>query len=212
MNVKLFLIAEVVHPGASRCSSPCCGACPGPVFFPLRALAIVYIGPLPRHPDDPGDLHPGVRGAGAAAAGRAELAVLLGGRVAGARATRPTSPRCTGPGIESVHPSQTAAARSLGLSRWQSLRFVIAAAGGPARDPAAAERLHRPAEGHGAGRVDRRASRRSGRRRSTAPPRSTSRRILAAALLFVLITIPLARFTDWLIARERRRRQAGAAR
>jgi polar amino acid transport system permease protein len=32
---------------------------------------------------------------------------------------------------------------------------------------------------------------------------------LATALLFVAITIPLARFTDWLIARERARRQAG---
>jgi polar amino acid transport system permease protein len=28
-------------------------------------------------------------------------------------------------GIESVHPSQEAAARSLGLSRWQALRFVV---------------------------------------------------------------------------------------
>jgi hypothetical protein len=27
--------------------------------------------------------------------------------------------------------------------------------------------------------------------------------------LFVAITIPLARFTDWLVARDRRRRQAG---
>jgi len=34
---------------------------------------------------------------------------------------------------------------------------------------------------------------------------------LATALLFVVITIPLARFTDWLVARERRRRQGGAA-
>jgi len=31
---------------------------------------------------------------------------------------------------------------------------------------------------------------------------------LVAAVLFVAITIPLARFTDWLIARDRRRRQA----
>ena len=30
---------------------------------------------------------------------------------------------------------------------------------------------------------------------------------LAAAVLFVAITIPLARFTDWLVARDRRRRQ-----
>src|SRR5207244_13508734 len=28
-------------------------------------------------------------------------------------------------GIESVHPSQVAAARSLGLSRWKTLRFVV---------------------------------------------------------------------------------------
>src|SRR6185437_7014470 len=28
-------------------------------------------------------------------------------------------------GIESVHPSQEAAARSLGLSRWQAMRYVI---------------------------------------------------------------------------------------
>jgi polar amino acid transport system permease protein len=31
---------------------------------------------------------------------------------------------------------------------------------------------------------------------------------LVAAFLFVAITIPLARFTDWLILRDRRRRQA----
>jgi polar amino acid transport system permease protein len=33
---------------------------------------------------------------------------------------------------------------------------------------------------------------------------------LAAAVLFVAITIPLARFTDWLVARDRRKRQAGS--
>ena len=31
---------------------------------------------------------------------------------------------------------------------------------------------------------------------------------LAAAALFVALTIPLARLTDWLIARDRRRREA----
>jgi polar amino acid transport system permease protein len=31
---------------------------------------------------------------------------------------------------------------------------------------------------------------------------------LAAAVLFVAMTIPLARFTDWLIKRDRARRQA----
>ena len=52
-------------------------------------------------------------------------------------------------GIESVHPSQRAAARSLGLSYAQTMRYVDHPAGGAARDPAAPERLRRPAEGHG---------------------------------------------------------------
>jgi polar amino acid transport system permease protein len=34
---------------------------------------------------------------------------------------------------------------------------------------------------------------------------------MATALLFILVTIPLARFTDWLIARDRRRQSAGGA-
>jgi polar amino acid transport system permease protein len=33
---------------------------------------------------------------------------------------------------------------------------------------------------------------------------------VATALLFVSLTIPMARFTDWLIARDRRRQSAGA--
>jgi polar amino acid transport system permease protein len=35
---------------------------------------------------------------------------------------------------------------------------------------------------------------------------------MATALLFILLTIPLARLTDWLIARDRRRQSAGGAR
>ena len=59
-------------------------------------------------------------------------------------------------GIESIHPSQEAAARSLGLSRWPDPAARDPAAGGAPRHPAAAERLHRPAEGHGARRHARR--------------------------------------------------------
>jgi polar amino acid transport system permease protein len=35
---------------------------------------------------------------------------------------------------------------------------------------------------------------------------------VAIALIFVVVTIPLARFTDWLVARERGRQVAGGAR
>jgi hypothetical protein len=34
---------------------------------------------------------------------------------------------------------------------------------------------------------------------------------VVAAFLFILMTIPLARLTDWLIERDRRRRQARGA-
>ena len=33
---------------------------------------------------------------------------------------------------------------------------------------------------------------------------------LCTALLFVLLTIPMARLTDWVVARDRRRQSAGA--
>ena len=112
-------------------------------------------------------------------------------------------------GIESVHPSQDAAARSLGLT---------AAPGAPLRDPppggapcraAAAQRLHRAAEGHRTRRHCSGRSRRSSRPRSTRPRRSTARRTSSPPTLFVALTIPLARFTDWLVARDRRRQLAG---
>jgi polar amino acid transport system permease protein len=35
---------------------------------------------------------------------------------------------------------------------------------------------------------------------------------LVTALLFLILTVPLARFTDWLMARNRRRELAGMAR
>ena len=42
-------------------------------------------------------------------------------------------------GIQSVHASQSAAARSLGLSRWQSMRHVDPSAGGASGDPSLAQ-------------------------------------------------------------------------
>jgi polar amino acid transport system permease protein len=110
-------------------------------------------------------------------------------------------------GIESVHPSQEAAARSLGLTRWQTLRRVIL--------PQAVRRVIPPllndfiglqkdtALVGFAGALD-------AFNMSTINADATFNftPYLAAAVLFVAITIPLARFTDWLIARDRRRRQA----
>jgi polar amino acid transport system permease protein len=110
-------------------------------------------------------------------------------------------------GIESVHPSQEAAARSLGLSRGQGLLYVIL--------PQAVRRVLPPLLNDfiglqkdtalvgtlGAVEAFQQASIDTNSTFNYTP-------YLAAAVLFIAITIPLARFTDWLILRDRRRRQA----
>jgi polar amino acid transport system permease protein len=112
-------------------------------------------------------------------------------------------------GIESVHPSQDAAARSLGLSGIQSLRYVVL--------PQAVRRVIPPLMNDAIGLTKDTAL------VSFIGPIEAFRRAqikvaadfdftpyLAAALLFLLITIPMTRLTDWLVARERRRTMANA--
>jgi polar amino acid transport system permease protein len=111
-------------------------------------------------------------------------------------------------GIESVHPSQEAAARSLGLSRFRTLRHVIV--------PQAVRRVVPPLlndfiglqkDTALVGLVGPVEAFRQSQIASDADFNFTP--YVIAAILFIAITIPLARFTDWLIERERRRRQAG---
>jgi polar amino acid transport system permease protein len=110
-------------------------------------------------------------------------------------------------GIESVHPSQDAAARSLGLTRFQSLRFVVV--------PQAVRRVIPPLLNDFIGLQKDTAlvsvlgvveALNQASINESADFNGTH--YLVAATLFVAITIPLARFTDWLVARDRRRRQA----
>ncbi len=113
-------------------------------------------------------------------------------------------------GLNSVHASQVAAARSLGLSQWAALRYVIL--------PQAVRNIIPPLlndfislqkdtalvgvlgaiEANNAAQIY----------GSTVFNYSS---FTVAAILFLLLTIPLARFTDHLIERDRRRRLAGAA-
>ena len=113
-------------------------------------------------------------------------------------------------GIDSIHPSQVASARSLGLSRWKTLRFVVL--------PQAVRRVIPPLLNDFIGLQKDTAlvasigvveAFRQAQIDSAATFNFTP--YLATALLFVVITIPLARVTDWLILRERRRRQGGVA-
>ena len=113
-------------------------------------------------------------------------------------------------GIDSVHPSQAAAARSLGLSEWQALRFVVI--------PQAVRRVIPPllndfislqkdtALVAVLGVIE--ANRAAGIYSSTVFNYSG---YTVAALLFLILTVPMARFTDFLIARDRRQRHGEVA-
>ncbi|MEX2420927.1 MAG: ABC transporter permease subunit, partial [Actinomycetota bacterium] len=114
-------------------------------------------------------------------------------------------------GIESVHPSQMAAARSLGLTRLQALRYVVV--------PQAIRRVVPPLLNDFVGlQKDTalvaiigviEAVREAG---IFAAQTFNFSSYVVAALLLLILTIPLARFTDHLIARGRRRTQAGGSR
>jgi polar amino acid transport system permease protein len=181
----------------------------GPIFFPIRALAVIYV-----------DLFRGVP--------TILVIFLLGLGVPGLQIPGvPTSEFFWGvvslvlvysayvaevyrAGIESVHESQVSAARSLGLSRWQSMRHVVL--------PQAVRRVIPPLLNDFIGlQKDTallaligvlEAFRISGLEVSRTFNYTP---YLACALIFIAITIPLARFTDYLIARGRRRRMAGGA-
>jgi polar amino acid transport system permease protein len=107
-------------------------------------------------------------------------------------------------GIDSVHPSQNAGARSLGLTQWQSMRFVIL--------PQAIRRVIPPLLNDFIGLQKDTALvgllglvevARAAENYAAATFNFTG--YTMAALLFIAITIPLARTTDWLIERDRRR-------
>ena len=208
LNCKIFLIAEIlILPFALLIAV--LRSLPGPVFFPLRALAIVYA-----------DFFRGVP--------TILVIAMLGFGVPGLQLSGvPTSTTFWAivalvlvysayvsevyrAGIESVHPSQEAAARSLGLTRWQTLRTVIL--------PQAVRRVIPPLLNDFIGlQKDTALVSTLGAieafNQATILADSTFNftYFLVAAVLFVAITIPLARFTDWLIARDRRRRQAQGA-
>jgi polar amino acid transport system permease protein len=208
-NIQLFLVAEVFILVFALVLAVM-RSLPGPAFFPLRLLAVVYIDifravpsvlvifvlglgvpalKLPSVPTDP------------FVWGLVALTILWSAYVAEVYRA----------GIESIHPSQEAAARSLGLSRVQGLRFVVL--------PQAIRRVIPPLMNDAIGltkdtalvsfigviEVFRRTQIAAGGSFNFTP-------YLVCGLLFLLLTIPMARFVDWLVARDRKRQIATIAR
>jgi polar amino acid transport system permease protein len=181
---------------------------PGPVLFPFRALAVIYT-----------DLFRGIPtilviyilgfGAPALQLSGVPNSPLFWGIVALVLVYSAYVAEVYRAGIDSVHPSQEAAARSLGLSRSKTLRYVILPQAvrrvippllndfiGLQKDSALVA-LIGPIEAFRQSQIDVAAT-------------FNYTPYLCTALLFVLLTIPMARLTDWVIARDRRRQSAGA--
>ena len=207
LNVRIFCIAEVVILVTALLVAVL-RSLPGPVFFPLRVLAVAYT-----------DLFRGVPtilviyilgfGAPALDISGVPRSPMFWGVVSLVLVYTAYVAEVYRAGIESVHPSQEAAARSLGLTRAQALRFVILPQAvrrvippllndfiGLQKDSALVA-LIGPVEAFRQSQIEVAAT-------------FNYTPYLATALLFVLLTIPLARLTDWLVARNVRRQQAAA--
>ncbi|MFJ6702516.1 MULTISPECIES: amino acid ABC transporter permease [unclassified Streptomyces] len=113
-------------------------------------------------------------------------------------------------GIESVHPSQRAAARSLGLTNRQALRHVILPQAVRRQVPPLLNDLVSLQKDTGlvsiGGAIDavRAADIIVGRSLNYTP-------YIVAGLVFVALTIPMTRFTDWVTARMDRQRAQGGS-
>lgn len=208
-NIQLFLLAEVGILFLALVLAVI-RSLPGPVFFPLRLLAVSYI-----------DLFRGVPsilviyllgfGVPALAIPGVTDDVFIWGLIALVLVWSAYVAEVYRAGIEAIHPSQEAAARSLGLSRAQGMRYVVL--------PQAVRRVIPPLLNDFIGlqkdtalvsflgviEVFNRTIIEAGGSFNFTP-------YLVCAVLFLVLTIPMARLVDWLAARDRRRYLAGLAR
>jgi polar amino acid transport system permease protein len=207
VNVLIFCVAEVIVLAFALVLAVL-RSLPGPVFFPLRLLATAYTDVFRGLPTILVILLLGfgapalrLRGVPSSDLFWAITALVLVYSAYVAEVYRA--------GIESVHPSQVAAARSLGLSRGQSLRFVVLPQAvrrvippllndfiGLQKDSALVAVLGGVIEGLRETQI-------------ITAARFDFTPYMALALIYLVITVPMTRFVDWLVARERRRREAG---
>jgi polar amino acid transport system permease protein len=207
LNVKIFTIAEAFILVLALVLAVV-RSLPGPVFFPMRVLGIAYA-----------DFFRGVPtilviallgfGAPALQLSWVPLSTTFWGIVALVLVYTAYVSEVYRAGIESVHASQRAAARSLGLTYAQTMRYVIV--------PQAVRRVIPPLLNDFVGlQKDTAIVYVIGvtEAASLAQQFSTTNgdfpSYLVAAVFFILITIPLARFTDHIVAKRERLERAQA--
>ncbi len=209
LNLELFFIAELLILVLALVLAVM-RSLPGPVFFPFRLMSVVYV-----------DVFRGVPsilvifllGYGVPGLGLKGVTndAFVWGLVALVLVWSAYVAEVFRAGIEGVHPSQEAAARSLGLSRFQSLRFVVL--------PQAVRRVIPPLLNDFIG-LQKDTSLISfigvvevfSQTRIDAGGSFNFTPYLVCGLVFLVMTIPVARFVDWLVGRDRKRQLATIAR
>jgi len=210
LNIRMFLVAEVLILALALFVALLRQSV-NPALFPVRVLATMYVDFFRGVPlllvvlalglGVPGLYLPVISNQPDAVYGVAALVLSYSAYVSEVYRA----------GLNSVHQSQVAAARSLGLSQRTSLRYVIL--------PQAVRNIIPPllndfislqkdtALVGVLGVIE--ANQAANIYASSVFNYSS---FTVAAILFLILTIPLARFTDRLIERDRRRRLAGATR
>jgi polar amino acid transport system permease protein len=206
LNLRVMLVCEVVILAIGLLVA-LCRTLRGPVAFPLRALATVYTDLFRGLPLILVILLLGLGVPGLRLQGLPREIVFYGGAALVLTYSAYVA-EVFRAGIESVHPSQRAAARSLGLTHGQTMRHIVL--------PQAVRRVIPPLlndlvslqKDSGLvsilGAID--AIRAAGI--ETAKSFNFTPYVVAGAL-FVLLTIPMTRLTDWLSRRATRRQDQG---
>jgi polar amino acid transport system permease protein len=208
VNIKMMVIAEVLVLVLALALAIVRGL-PGPAAKPLRALAIAYTDFFRGTPLILVAFIVGFGVPGLQLGYISSQPVIVYGIAALTLVYTAYVTEVYRAGIESVHPSQRAAARSLGLTYWQAMRYVVI--------PQAVRRVIPPLLNDFVGlQKDTAIISVIGVAEATQLAQQFSTQnndfpsLVAAAVFFILLTIPLARFTDHLVAERERRERAQA--
>ena len=208
INIKIMVVAEIVVLVLALGIAILRGL-PGPAAFPLRALAVVYTDVFRGIPLILVVFIVGLGLPGLQLRFVSTQSVFVYGTIALILVYSAYVTEVYRAGIESVHASQVAAARSLGLTHWQTQRHVVL--------PQAVRRVIPPLLNDFIGLQKDTAlvsllgvveSAREAQDYAATYFNFTGYTV--AAVYFVLLTIPLARFTDWLIRRDQQKTRAAA--
>ena len=205
LNIRMFLIAEVLILIIALAVAMI-RALRGPAFFPLRVLAVFYIDVIRGIPIILLILLMGF-GIPALQIRGVPNSELFWGITALVVSYSAYTAEVYRAGIESVRESQRMSARSLGLTQIQALRYVIV--------PQAVRNVI-PALLNGFVSLQKDVAlvfvlgvREAVRQAEIYTARTFNyTSYVVAAVLFLIVSVPVARFTDWYTDRDRRRKQA----